>query len=289
MDKPVIAITGAGPTGFIGSSLMQYLRGNGFTVIALNRHVTAENENAEHRFFDLEQDPSPALLKNVQVLIHCAFISAGQHADAEHLNFQGTKKLIEYARRNGVVKIIFFSSVSAHDKAQSAYGRSKFRSEELFDLKKDAILKCSMVIGNGGIFERLRKYIQSKKIVPLMNGGKQPLQVIALADVQKVVLTIISGNQSGSFILANRQQCNYKEFFKVIARHENRSPVFLSFPLSLLKILVGTATFFGIKLPVNKENLLGLAALRYFDPESSLQQLQLNPLSMEEALIDTDA
>lgn len=282
MYKPVIAITGA--NGFIGSSLLKYFYDNNFRVIALMRHASIEQQLTEERFFDLEQLPQPQLLAGVDVLIHCAFIRADVHPHAEQLNYEGTKSLVACARANGVKKIIFFSSVSAHDKALSAYAKSKFVTEALFDMQKDVILKCSLVIGNGGLFRNMLHHILSKRLVPLINNGQQPLQVIAIDDVLKAVHTIIEQNITGSFILANTQQFTYRSFFQTIAHVSKRRIVFIPVPILFLQALIYIAGRFKLSLPVNKDNIQGLQAIQYINPNDSLQQLHLHPVSLEEKL-----
>src|SRR6266700_7171897 len=108
MDKGIIAITGAG--GFIGSALLTHLRNSGYRVIALKRTVAGDAEPLQERFFDLQQVPAAGLLKGVEVLIHCAFIGAEAHSEADQINYAGTKLLVKNARVHGVQKIIFFSS-----------------------------------------------------------------------------------------------------------------------------------------------------------------------------------
>src|SRR5581483_5243317 len=172
MHKPVIAITGA--SGFIGSCLLQYFCDRQYPVIALVRKPSG-NSITEERFFDLQQPVQNNLIIGVDILIHCAYVAAAPSIDAEKINYEGTKALIECANSNHVKKIIFFSSVAAHAQAVSAYGKSKLALESLFDKQKDVVLKCSFVIGNGGLFHRLFTHAVTKKTVPLIHGGHQPL------------------------------------------------------------------------------------------------------------------
>ena len=281
MHKPVIAITGA--NGFIGSSLLAFFYDQNYPVIALTKTPSAKPA-VEVRSFNLEQSPPPDLLQGVDILIHCAFIRVDVDAEAGKLNYEGTKSLIECAHRNRVKKIIFFSSVSAHEHAHSSYGKSKLATESLFNLQTDAILKCSLVIGNSGLFQRMLRHVSSKKFIPLINGGQQPMQVIAIDDVLKAVHFIINNDIAGSFILANRQQFTYRSFFKALARINNRRIFFISLPASLLQIAIYISNLFKLPIPVNNDNLQGLNAMIYMNPENSLTQLHLTPLSLEEKM-----
>jgi nucleoside-diphosphate-sugar epimerase len=279
MLKPVIAITGA--NGFIGSSLLQYFYDRNYPVIALARTLSVKPA-VEVRSFNLEQPLHSDLLQGIDILIHCAFIKADAHAEAGKLNFEGTKSLIECAYTNKVKKIIFFSTVSAHEHALSSYGKSKLAAESLFNLQKDVIIKCSLVIGSGGLFQRMLHHILSKKLIPLINGGQQPLQVIAIDDVLKAVDYIINNNVTGSFVLANGQRTTYRSFFKTLARINNRRILFIPIPVFLLRAVIYISNLFKLPLPINKDNLEGLNAMNYLNPDESLAQLHLAPLSLEE-------
>ena len=281
MLKPVIAITGA--NGFIGSSLLQYFYDQHYPVIALARTHSIKAP-AEVRSFNLEQPLQPDLLDGVDILIHCAFIKADAHAEAGKLNYEGTRSLIECAHRNNVKKIIFFSTVSAHVHALSSYGKSKLATESLFNLQTDAILKCSLVIGNNGLFQRMLHHVLSKKFIPLINGGQQPMQVIAIDDVLKAVDYIMNNDMAGRFILANKQQFTYRSFFKTVARINNRHIYFIPLPGVLLQAIINISNLFRLRVPVNNDNLQGLNTMVYMDPDSSLAQLHLTPLSLEEKL-----
>jgi nucleoside-diphosphate-sugar epimerase len=281
MNNPSIAITGA--NGFVGSALVTSLMARGISTVKLVRTLSAI-PLTEERAFELETQPSENLLRGIDVLIHCAFVSPTEK-NAASLDYNGTAALIALARNSGVQKIIFFSTVSAHEGAVSAYGSSKYKMEQLLDPGKDAIVKPALIIGNGGLFLRLLNQALSKRTVPLIENGKQPMQVIALEDVVSAVTAIIDRNLTGSFVLANNENFSYKEMFKQIASVYGVYLRFLPLPVFPVKMALSISEMIGVKLPVNKENLSGLQSLKYMDPGESLMKLGLRPLSFKEALL----
>jgi nucleoside-diphosphate-sugar epimerase len=281
MHKPVVAITGA--NGFIGSALTQYLEDAGYPVITLARKKYGR-KNGHERLYDLQQPPAADLLAGVDILIHCAVVWADGQVDAEQLNYLGTEKLITCAHSNGVQKIIFISSVSAHDKAISAYGKGKFHTESLFDPEKDVVLRCSLVIGQGGLFGRMLQHALSKRIIPLFYKGRQQVQIISIDDVLTAILTIITGNLAGRYVLANRQHITYRSIFETIARVYKKRILFIPVPVRIIQLLIKITSLLKLPFPVNNENIQGLKTVQFMDPEASLQQLQLNPASLEEKL-----
>lgn len=278
MNNPVIAITGA--SGFVGSALAEYLAHKGFRVVSLTRTSLS---NYEHRYYDLERSLSDGLLRGIDVLIHCAFIKSEENPNAKKLNHEGTKNLLAEAAKCGVKKRIFFSTVSAHENAISDYGKSKFSTEQLFETS-DAILQCSLIIGDGGIFKRLLDHTLSLRIIPLLNNGSQPLQVIAIEDVLKSVLTIITNNFNGRFILTNDEELTYRQFFRIISKVYKQRTIFIPISINLLKVLSRIANAINIKLPFNIDQIYGLQALQKFDSAKSLAKLNLTPIMLEEKL-----
>jgi nucleoside-diphosphate-sugar epimerase len=251
MNK-TIAITGA--TGFIGKHLCAYLRTKNYTVIELVRHPA----NDAQRFFDLAQPVDERVCDGVDVLVHCAFVK-----DDLHFNYEGTKALLRVARQGGVQQCIFFSSVSAHENAVSLYGKSKLQIEALFTGNDDVVLKCGLVMGDGGLFGQLLNFALKKKMVPLVDGGRQPLQVIALEAVMESVLQAIEKKLHGSFVLVNEERLSYRQFFARIEKVFQTKFRYISIPVWMLKPAIGLASFFKIKLPVSKENLRGLQSMAF--------------------------
>ena len=279
MSRPSVGITGA--TGFVGASLAHYLADNGFRVVALTRRMVA---GFEHRHYDLEQPIPNGLLQEIDILIHCAFLKLEQNKNARRLNYEGTKNLLLEANRCGVQKRIFFSTVSAHEEALSEYGKSKFHTESLFG-QSDVILQCSLIMGPGGLFKQLVHYALSLRIVPLLEAGRQPLQVIAIQDVQKSVLTIITTSLSGKFVLANNEQLTYRQFFNSISRVYGKRFLFVPLPLVLIKLTTIFAEKINLNLPFNREQVYGLKALKMFSPSDTLAKLELKPMTLEEVLL----
>lgn len=282
MNKPVIAITGV--TGFIGSSIARALLDNGYDVISLVRQENTTVAGNETRFFDLQLLPPADLLKGADILIHCAFVDHNKNKQASLINYSGTKQLLENAALNGIGKIIFFSTISANATNTSEYGKNKWQLEALFETSRDVIIKPGLVIGKNGLFGRLLKNILSKKIVPLVNGGKQPMQVVGLEDVVLALTRIIKNNLTGAYILANTQRLTYREFFRLVAIHYKIKLLYLPIPGRLLSILMDMAAMVGITLPVGKENIKSLESLAYTDPSESLEKLKIEPRSLEDIL-----
>jgi nucleoside-diphosphate-sugar epimerase len=71
--------------------------------------------------------------------------------------------------------------------AVSEYGKTKLAIEKMLDPRKDLILKPGLVLGHGGLFGSILRMIRSLPILPLVDGGSQPLQAVDIEDLAKCV------------------------------------------------------------------------------------------------------
>jgi nucleoside-diphosphate-sugar epimerase len=267
MTKQVIGITGA--TGFIGSALADYLSKCGYTIIAFVRDIDRATSLAKR--YDLADEIPEGLFKGVDILIHCAFVELSNNAEAETINYEGTKRLVKASKQDGVKKIIFFSSVSAKANSTSAYGRSKHKIHSLLIMDQDVILKCSLVIGNGGLFYRLLEHTLKFRMVPVFEGGRQIVQVVVIEDVLKIVEKIIFEKIAGIYTLTNTELHTYKSVFREIAAVFGIKVFFVPINSGLVSWIVRFSRLFGVPSPISEENIRGLKDLEIVEVSPNLQ------------------
>ena len=276
-----IAITGT--SGFVGNYLKNYFHEKGYTVIALQRKEEPDDTNV--RYFDLENEESitSSLFNNVKVLIHCAFVKepGKQGKDA---NVSGTKAMLTAARKAGVKNFIFFSTTSAHENNASSYGQSKLSVEKLFSGEHDLVLKCGLIIGTGGLFKQMLLHALNKKIVPVLDGGKQAVQFISIDSVAHAIHHVLETQIYGTFILAQPKPVGYKELFLIVEKHFKQKFFFVPIPFSFLNSILSVSEKLHIRLPVSKENLLGLKAMKAWDSSKDADSLQIPHEELEDLL-----
>lgn len=280
----VIGITGA--TGFIGSHLCDVMQNAGYTVMVLARKKPATTADSCYRYFDLEKHGNidAALLNGIDVLIHAAWIYEKRMPVTKSNNLISTKKILIAAREAGVKHVIFFSSMAAHEGSLSFYGQTKLQAETYFDPAKDTVLRPGFVIGNGGLGGRLIDYAKKKKIIPLVNGGNQPLHCIGVQQIGEALLRCIAQNIKGNYLLGEPGMITYKAFFKTTAAYYHRKLRFISLSSGLLRIMIRAAAVFKVQLPVTEENLDGLLSLRQADTENDFGTFNLHKKGLEAML-----
>ena len=274
MTGKTVVITGA--AGFVGSELCSRFAENGWNVRAGVRRpqlFSRRDERVSPFQCDLPFLLEVDAFRQADVLIHAAYsMRACDQEKARETNFEGTEAVLEAAREAGVRKRVFISSCSAHDAALSFYGRSKFALEKRFEGSRDLILRPGLVLGDGGLFERMKESLQKSALVPLFDGGHQVLQTVHIDDLTEAVLRAIEGKKTGRLVIAETGGIEMRLFLEVMARLLRLKRRFLSVPTAPSLPILRLAEKLGTRLPVGSENLLGLRGMIH-QPSRETQQL----------------
>lgn len=282
MNKPTIIITGA--NGFIGKSLVKYFSNKGWFVKAFVRHMPVkQNKGVEYCKFSLEGFLKEKKFKDVDYLIHCAFVKFDENKNADKINLEGTSMLLNLCRANNI-KMLFLSSFSAHNQAMSHYGKNKLECEKLFNLSSDVILNPGLVIGNSGFASEIISFIKKSSIVPLIGGGRQPLQTIYINDLCFCIHSIFKKKLSGKFYIAESKSISLKEFYKEVAKLQQRKIFFLPLPYFFVYNICKVMELLRLKFPASSENVLGLKQLIKIDTTKDLETLGVSIGSYSESL-----
>ena len=279
-----VGVTGA--RGFIGRHLVRHLAAAGRPVRAFVRVPGAAPVAGatEHRFvlpdgFD-ERD-----FAGLAAIVHGALVEYGPaERDADRVNREGCERLIVAARRQGA-RVIFLSTLSAHEDARSHYGRSKLALERLFDRERDCVLRLGLVLGDGGLFGSMAGLIRGAGVIPLPDGGRQPIQTLWMGDLLQAVEHAIARGLSGRHEVAAPEVHTMRDLYVAVMRGAGVSPRLVSVPIGLVELGAAVLEALRVPFPIRRENVLGLRALRAFDTAASMKALGIErPVGLEEAV-----
>ena len=132
-----------GGVGFIGSNLISKLKTLKFDIVSIDNYSTGKKENEVDgvTYIKMDIEQIETLKNKVNVCFHLAGqsrVTSSFHDPQEsfRINFSGTKKVMEWARKNKV-KVIYAGSASRHqDILSSPYSLSKYMGEEICKLYK---------------------------------------------------------------------------------------------------------------------------------------------------------
>jgi nucleoside-diphosphate-sugar epimerase len=276
-----IVITGA--NGFIGLALVNYFCEKEYSVTALVRKIPLHSiANVNYQLYSLESNSAMDFLTPNSILIHCAYSKKETLIHNEDVNEFATKHLLNEAQKHKLKQCVFISSISVLSNSDSYYTRQKSKIESLFNHQNHIIIRPSLVIGNDGLFYKTISKLKKTKILPLINGGNQPIYYVGIADLVKVIADAIEKNNSRIQIVSHPKPISYKEFYSKVANQLQFKIIPISIPLSLLKLGVFLNSFLP-KPILTKDNLKGFIATSNLEMDS---KSNFNYQSLDEILND---
>jgi uncharacterized protein YbjT (DUF2867 family) len=240
----MILITGG--TGFVGSHLIKRLRMNDITV----RAVVRSPERAQ-ALKNLGVDVVPGELSDSNSLekaasgcervVHLVGIiqeSAGATFQSVHVD--GTRNVLNSAKKAGVRHFFFQSALGTRPGAKSAYHKTKWEAEELVRAGSIpfTILRPSLIYGPGDQFTiRLSETIRLSPVLPIVGSGKSKIQPIYIDDVVSCIEKALTSDSymNEMYEIGGPEQLTYEEITVAIAKALGvRRPKF-HVPLHFLK------------------------------------------------------
>ncbi len=254
MSSRAVLVTGA--AGFIGSALVDGFAAAGWRAIGAGR-VRPQSFTAEWRPYDLRWPALPdALFEGVDAIVHGAY-AKGEYA----VNVEAGSLLLAAARAHGIERVVFLSSLAAHEGALSVYGRQKLELQRRFAAAGALVVRPGLVLGDGSIFRTTCEYLRAHRFVPLIGGGEQPLQTVFVGDLVAAIVAAVGAGVKGIFTVAERDPVTYREFYREVGARLHVRPAFVPVPFAVADLAIRGAQALHVALPVDRENLLGLRAM----------------------------
>jgi len=187
-----IVITGA--TGFVGSHLTARLVSEGHEVVRLARRVRSDDAELVVGSLD-DVDHLAGVFVGCGAVAHCAGINRELGEQTyERVHVQGTRNVVEAAKRTGIEKIVLTSFLRARPDCGSPYHESKWAAEEIVRNSglDYTVLKAGVIYGRGDhMLDHLNHALHTFPLfatVGLAGKGIRPLAIADLVHVMRAAL-----------------------------------------------------------------------------------------------------
>ncbi|MFK4762755.1 NAD(P)H-binding protein [Microbacterium sp. ZW T5_45] len=222
-----VAITGG--TGFVGRHLADRLEDP--VVISRRSGVPITDVDALADAF-----------AGCDVVAHCAGINReiGEQT-FERVHVEGTRAVVEAARRAGVQRIVMVSFLRARPDCGSPYHESKWAAEEIIRSSgtPHTILKSGMIYGPGDhMVDHVTKAVRTIPFFWTVGYRERTARPVPLDDVVDVLLAAIEGRiPDPTIAVMGADEVTLGEAIRRIARVAGRRPAYLPVPVWTIRVL----------------------------------------------------
>ena len=254
-----VLITGA--NGFIARNLAPVLKAADMRVIGTARRWQAAPGFGAVYSAGLGDSLGPLLAaEQVDAVVHAALDTG---PDAYRVNVDGTTRWLDETRTAGARTQILLSTLSAAPDALSDYGRAKYALEGRFIAAGGIVFRMAVVIGDGGMFARMRRTIQRSPVVPMLDGGRQPVYVLGIDFLCAVLRDAVAAGGAGltgrAWNLQQPRRYTLRELTAAIAHGCGYRRPLLTVPLRpVLALLLAVEKLPLPRLPITSTNVKGL-------------------------------
>lgn len=224
-----IAITGG--TGFVGRHLAQRLDPRDTVVVSRRTGTAIDDVGALTEAF-----------AGCEVVVHCAGINREIGDQSfRRVHVDGTRAVVEAARRAGVRRIVMLSFLRARPDCGSGYYETKWAAEELVRNSglDHTVLKSGMIYGPGDhMVDHVSRAVQTWPFFATVGYRRRTVRPIPVDDIVEVLLAAAAGRIPDSTVaVLGAEELPLAEAVRRIARVRGRRPLFVPVPVWAIRVL----------------------------------------------------
>lgn len=315
-----ILVTGG--TGFIGEYFIPQLldKNHNVRLLVRNKDKAIKLFGGRCEYFVSDITDTKSLVgccKDIDIVFHMVAKVGNELPNEKNMrefikvNVDGTKNIIEEAKRENIQRFIFVSSIAAMgivnekpitEKSKCdpylPYQISKYEAEQIV-LKESRENKFPSIIIRPtkvyGIGEHELSYniigkLCKKGVIPVIGKGESYNSNVYVTDlVQGLLSTLDKGKFGEIYILTAEDSIAMNKVIKIIGNILNKKVMCVQLPKGIMIILATFIEFFflliGKKPLVTKRNILATASDRIYDISKAKEELGYSPqVSMEEGI-----
>ncbi len=179
----------SGATGFLGQELSNRLMRMGYRVVGLTRTMRDDLIGVPMKGDLLYPDPFVGPELAYDAVMHCAGHHPGETDEVEPLHEEGTRRMVEEAKRLGVKRFIYISAMGAGFHAPTRFQRSKWTAEQIVVHSglEFTILRPHLMFGPGSrTFRRLEE--AANRPLAVLPETKPLIQPVYVGDVAEIAV-----------------------------------------------------------------------------------------------------
>lgn len=204
MQDQLAAVLGG--SGFLGRYVVRTLAGAGWRVRAVSRrpylagHLQPMGDVGQIHAVqaDVRHAHSVSVpVAGAKAVVNLVGISTNAGAQTlTAVNVGGARAVARAAREAGAKTLVHLSTICAHSKSASDFGRSKAEGEAaVLEEFPDAIIfrPCLMFGAEDRLFNRIAAFARLSPLIPLIGGGRTKVQLVYVGDIAAAIVAASAG------------------------------------------------------------------------------------------------
>ena len=259
-----VFVTGA--TGFVGKRVVEALRKRGIDVRCLvhspGKERVLPQEGVDVHYGSVTNiDALNAALYNVDVVVHLvAIIRESRGTTFEDINHQGTRNVVQAAKKTGVKRFVHMSAIGAGEEPRYRYLYSKWLGEQALIQSgiPYTILRASLQFGEGDEFINTQAgMVRAFPLVPIAGSGRNSFQPIAVEDVASCIVAAVEREDlvDKTVEIGGPEQLTYNQIIRIVGRTLGVKRLRLHIPLLFMRPIVGLMDLLLSRPPATWEQL----------------------------------
>lgn len=288
-----------GGTGVVGKAAVDCLLHAGHTVRLLSRHAESDarqwKAGVEPHDGDVGGDAAVAgAADGCDAVLHVAGIVSENPPDVtfDNINVEGTRRLCREAKRAGVRRFLYVSSLGA-DRGESGYHRSKAAAEDVVRAEAPPgwlIVRPGNVYGPGDeVISLLLKMVRALPIVPVIGRGDQPFQPVWHEDLGLALARAIEREnpRETALDLAGPDVTTTSQVIDLLEKLTGKRALRLPIPEALARLGTNAAEAVGLDVRVTDDQITMLTEENVIPPggvNALTDTFGVTPLTLAEGL-----
>ncbi|MCS5717064.1 NAD(P)H-binding protein [Herbiconiux sp. CPCC 205763] len=224
-----VAITGG--TGFVGRHLAERL-GAADTVVVLRRTGVAIDD----------VEALAEAFAGCDAVAHCAGINREIGDQTfDHVHVEGTRAVVEAARRAGVKRIVMLSFLRARPDCGSGYHETKWAAEELIRHSgiEHTILKSGMIYGPGDhMVDHVTRAVRTFPVFATVGYRERTVRPIPVEEAVDVLVAALEGRiPDPTVAVMGAEELELGAAVRRIAGVAGRRPLYVRVPVWSIRVL----------------------------------------------------
>lgn len=288
-----------GGTGHVGESVVRLLSETGHESRILSRDAeaarpwTASIPRAYPTRGDITAntaDQLAELVSKFEAVIHIVGIIIEKGTPGfEAVHVEGTRRMVEAAKRAGVKRFIHMSALGAREGAASRYHQTKFAAEQIVrESGLDwTIFRPSIIYGQRDEF--LNTFAGIARIAPLLpviGSGRGKLQPIWVEDVARCFVRALDMSETfgQTYDMGGDTAHSIKEIMRLLLRAMGKRRILAHMPVSVARFKARLFDYMPIRPPITEDQIIMLGEDNVCDPAPLKSAFDLSLRPMEDYL-----